>query len=300
MSTHRQEVLVVDDEVMNLELINEYLNEANIDAVCVESGEDALSILNASPRRFSAVLLDRMMPGIDGIEVLSRIKADCRINRLPVIMQTAKVGKQAMIEGLNAGAYYYLSKPYDQQTLIAIVTTAIRDYEHYLNIQETLKQSTQTLKLMDNGRFVYKSLEDGRNLAVLLANACPKSDSIVLGLTELMINAVEHGNLAIGYAEKTRLNSDGAWEAEIERRLSLPGNQNKYVTVDFNREQEHVKIVITDQGEGFDWEEYMEISPQRAFDSHGRGIAMANLVASSEIEFLEKGNKVCVTVLNGE
>ena len=296
MPDEKPTVLVVDDEIFNLELITEYLTESDIEVVCVESGEQALAVLQESSGRFSAVLLDRMMPGMNGIEVLTRIKNDEKINRLPVIMQTASTGKKNMLEGLNAGAYYYLSKPYDQETLTAIVNTAIRDYQHYVYIQESLKQSAQTLKMMEKGVFNFKSLDEGRNLAMLLANACPDSERVVLGLTELITNAVEHGNLGITYEEKSRLNAEGGWENEVVNRLASPAYKDKYATVEFNRNDTKITLVITDQGKGFDWHKYMEISPERAFDSHGRGIALANSISFKHVEYLDSGNKVCVTV----
>jgi CheY-like chemotaxis protein len=299
MGANKPVVLAVDDERLNLEIIKEYLSSIDVKTVCVESGEHALEVLQESPQRFSAVLLDRMMPGIDGIEVLKKIKADENINRLPVIMQTAKVGKEYMLEGLTAGAHYYLSKPYDQQTLIAITSTAIRDYQRYLNIQENLEQSAQTLKLMHKGEFSFKSINEARCLAALLANACPESDSVVLVLTELMINAVEHGNLGISYEEKSILNAEGEWESEILRRLALPLNIDKYATIEFYRNDKEIKFLIIDQGRGFDWQQYMEICPERAFDSHGRGIAIANSISLNKIKYLEEGNKVRVTVPNG-
>jgi len=296
MSDAKPKVLVVDDEQFNLDLIEEYLSEINVDVLCVDRGEKALSVLKESPNLFSAVLLDRMMPGIDGIEVLVKIKENKEIDRLPVIMQTAKTGRDNMLEGLNAGAHYYLSKPYDQQTLVAIVSTAIRDYELYVSMQTSLKQSAQTLEIMDKGTFSFKSLEEGRKLASLLANTCPDSEKVVLGLTELITNAVEHGNLGITYEEKSKLNAEGMWESEILNRLSLPSYKDKYATVEFERNISEITFTITDQGNGFDWHQYMEISPERAFDSHGRGIAMANSISFDQIQYLDDGKKVCVTV----
>ena len=76
MAEEKTTVLVVDDEIFNLDLITDYLTESDIDVVCVERGEHALNVLQESPERFSAILLDRMMPGMDGIEVLTRIKND--------------------------------------------------------------------------------------------------------------------------------------------------------------------------------------------------------------------------------
>ena len=292
-------VLAVDDEQFNLEIIKEYLSEINIETVCVESGELALNQLKQSPQKFSAVLLDRMMPGIDGIEVLKKIKADDKLNRLPVIMQTAKAGKDNMLEGLDAGAHYYLSKPYDQQTLLAIISTAVRDYQRFNHIQKNLEQSAQTLKLMEKGVFSFKTLDEARCLSSLLAKTCPEADSVVFILTELMINAVEHGNLGISYSEKSKLITEEKWEDEVTQRLNLPENADKYVTIEFDRRnREEIVFLITDQGAGFDWQQYMEVSPNRAFDSHGRGIAMANSLSLNHIEYLGSGNRVRVTVSN--
>ncbi|VAW52123.1 hypothetical protein MNBD_GAMMA05-655 [hydrothermal vent metagenome] len=300
MSDTKPKVLVVDDEQFNLDLIEEYLSEINVDVLCVDRGEKALSVLKESPQLFSAVLLDRMMPGIDGIEVLVKIKEDEVISRLPVIMQTAKTGRESMLEGLNAGAHYYLSKPYDQPTLVAIVSTAIRDYEHYVRMQNSLKQSVQTLEIMDRGTFSFKSIEQGRRLASLLANTCPNSEKVVLGLTELITNAVEHGNLGITYEEKSKLNAEGRWESEILSRLSSPTYKDKIAIVEFERNSSEITFTITDQGKGFDWYQYMEISPERAFDSHGRGIALAKSISFDQIKYHDDGKKVCITVPRSE
>lgn len=297
MEAAKPVVLVVDDHHFNLELIQEYMCEEEIETVCVDSGEKALSLLNESPHRFSAVLLDRMMPGIDGMEVLSRIKSEHGLKQLPVIMQTAKSSKENVLEGLTAGAHYYLSKPYSQNELITIVSSAIREYQAYVDIQERLKQTTQPLELMYRGEFAFRSLGEARNLAALLANFCPDPDSVLIGLTELMINAVEHGNLGISYEDKSKLNASGEWENEIARRLDMHAYKHKVATIEFNRDDNEITFMIVDQGAGFDHSMYLEISPERAFDSHGRGIAMANKVSFTSLEYLGIGNEVRVTVL---
>lgn len=289
-------VLVVDDDILNLELISDYLDIAGIRSECVNNGTDALERISNMPENYSAVLLDRMMPGLNGMDVLRQIKNMPEINRLPVIMQTAKISKQDMVEGFDAGAHYYLTKPYDQQTLVAIVKTAIHDYQHYIELQQTLYHASHMLEFMHHGVFCFKTLDDGRKLAAMLANACPESEKVVVGLTELMINSVEHGNLGIGYSEKSELNENGNWEQEVLRRLDLPENMGKEVSVKMTRRPDEIELVIRDQGEGFDWPKYMDMSPDRAFDSHGRGIAMAKSISFDSIQYRGKGNEVCVTV----
>ena len=289
-------VLVVDDDETNLDSVKSWLSELGIDTVCINNSIDAFYFLQESPDRFSAVLLDLMMPGDDGLNVLSKIKADEKIKHIPVIMQTTDVDNMNMLEGLSAGAHYYVAKPCDKETLVSIVSTAVRDYQHYSHTKNSLTKAVEPLGMMNKGEFRFKSLTEGRNVAAILSNACPNSDAVILGLTELIINAVEHGNLGIGYDEKTRLNANNEWEKEISRRLDLPLNKDKYVSIEFSRDINEIKFLIADQGRGFDWEQYMEISPKRIFDSHGRGIAIANSISFDQLEYLDMGNKVSVTV----
>lgn len=296
MENENKTILVVDDELFNLETVEEFLFDVDVNTVCVDSGEQALSILQQSPDQFSAVLLDLVMAGIDGMEVLSIIKADKTLSHIPVIIQSAKISKKLITEALQAGALYYLAKPYDKNSLVDIVLTAVHDFKYFTHTDNDLEKIAQTLKMMDKGVFSFKSLNEGRKLAAILANACPNSDVVVLGLTELMINAVEHGNLGISYNEKSILNANNNWENEVKRRLSLPQNRDKTVSIEFCRNKNEITFLIMDQGTGFDWKQYLEMSPDRIHDTHGRGIAMANLISFDQIDYLESGNKVCVKV----
>ena len=94
-----------------------------------------------------------MMPGDDGINVLSKIKADKKIKHIPVIMQTTDVDNMNMLEGLNAGAHYYVSKPCDKETLVSIVSTAVRDYQHYSHTKSSLTKAVEPLGMMNKGEF---------------------------------------------------------------------------------------------------------------------------------------------------
>ncbi|MCZ4304354.1 response regulator [Zoogloeaceae bacterium G21618-S1] len=82
-------ILVVDDEPFNLDIISEYLEGAGYLLQMAESGEAAWAYLRRGDSQFDLVVLDRMMPGIDGLELLRWIKADRRLADIPVIMQTA-------------------------------------------------------------------------------------------------------------------------------------------------------------------------------------------------------------------
>ncbi len=298
MSNNIDTILVVDDEELNLELIEEYLLIDGYKCECVTRGQEAIERLRKNRSKYSCVLLDRMMPGMNGIEVLNIIKTDSHYSRLPIIMQTAMTGNEFLQEGLEAGAYYYLTKPYSARTLLAIVRAAVTDYQQVVNLQHSLKETTHSLQMMQQGRFNFRTIEQAKSLAVLLAKACDHADNVVLGLSELFINAIEHGNLGISYKDKTELTEAGNWETEIKYRLSIYPYRVRNVSVEFNRTKNQQTFTIIDQGDGFSWQQYMEISPERALNSHGRGIAMAKTISFDSIEYRGKGNEVYVTVLS--
>src|SRR5512146_991995 len=105
-------LIVVDDEPINLEIIGEYLMDTGYRLSLFEDPVKAWKALEANPDEFDLVVMDRMMPRLDGMALLKLIKGDSRTRHLPVIMQTAAGSPDQVSEGLAAGAYYYLTKPF--------------------------------------------------------------------------------------------------------------------------------------------------------------------------------------------
>ncbi len=289
-------ILIVDDEELNLECVTEFLAETNYRISTAENGKVAMEMLEETPEDFNVILLDRMMPEMNGMDVLAKIKQHPVLQNCPVIFQTAKAGSLEIAEGIKAGAYYYLTKPFDEEVLLSVTKTAVDDHLRFLEIQKNLEQARMTMGMLKTAQFEFKSLEEARWIASLVSNACPEPSVVVMGLTELMINAIEHGNLRISYQEKTELNDCGAWKEEVSRRLQSAENVDKKVMLDFCRLNDSIQITITDDGEGFDWRKYMDFDPERVMDNHGRGIAVANKLSFSHVEYIGSGNQVCATL----
>ena len=168
---------------------------------------------------------------------------------------------------------------------------------HFKEIHNKLESTKLTMGMLNSAEFEFKTLEDARSIASLLSNACPQPESIVMGLTELMINAIEHGNLGITYNEKSILNEKGSWVEEVNRRLQLDININKAARINFQRHSDRIDLTIIDQGDGFDNQDYMDFDPNRVMDNHGRGIAIANKLSFSSVEYRGKGNEVFAQLL---
>ena len=289
-------LLLVDDDPVNLEILVDYLAGLDYDLVLAEGGEQAIAELSRPGAHFDTVLLDRMMPRVDGMAVLTHIMNSPDLNSIPVIMQTAASDAAQISAGLRAGAWYYLTKPFERSILRALVDSAVSDHRHVLDMQSRIRRDTQAFALVRHAEFEFRTLSDVDSLAALVASACPDPDRVIRGLNELMLNAVEHGNLGISYPEKSALNLAGTWLAEVEHRLALPQYARKCATLLFDRSDAGISITITDEGPGFDWNEYLEISVARIFDSHGRGIAIARSLSFDGLEYLGNGNQVRVRI----
>lgn len=284
-------LLIVDDEPFNLEIICEYFEGSGFVLDTAENGEEAWKLLDSGVS-YATVLLDRMMPVLDGMSLLRRMKADERFKHIPAIMQTAAGNPDQVREGLAAGAYYYLVKPYERDSLLSIVRGALADVALRQDLHRRIAEHGSALQLLSSGQFSYRSVEEAATLAAFVAQACPNPDAAALTLSELLVNAVEHGNLGISYTEKSQLRRDDRWNEEVALRLAMPAHASKRVRVSLQREEGALTIRIVDEGSGFDWRRYLEFDPERAFDPNGRGIALARMSGAATVEYEGCGNTV--------
>lgn len=292
-------VMAVDDDKTNLEILMKNLKDSGYDSIGFEDGDTAWTYLAQNPEEIDIILLDKMMPRMDGMEVLDNIKSHSLLRNIPVIIQTgdvenAKTEADRLKANLTAGAYYYLEKPFDPSVMVSLVNAAARDCVRRNELLHQMKQETSITQMIREGRFCFRTVEEANKLAAALAYHASKPEEAGVALAELMVNAVEHGNLNIGYDLKNTLISENRWEEEITRRLSLPEYKNKVVNVEFLCKNDESTVIITDQGAGFNWRKYSEFDPLRLTDPNGRGVAAARLMGV-KIEYLDQGNKVMCT-----
>ena len=289
-------ILAVDDDRTLLMLLETRLESQGYEVVTARSGEEACEILDREKDGIDAILLDRQMPGMKGLDVVERLKKDSVLKRIPIIMQTGADKPEEIKEGIDAGVYYYLTKPIDDNLLQSVLSAALREVEQRKTLRSEMNSHRISFGHITACEFEVTTLSDAENLACFAANCFPEPDHAVSGLAELLVNAVEHGNLGIGYADKTELIASATWREEVLRRQALPENEDKLVTMSLTREERRITVVIVDQGDGFEWRRFMKIDPSRASHNHGRGIAQANLLSFDTLDYNEKGTEVTATV----
>lgn len=122
MPKHR--ILVVDDEEDLLELIQYNLAKEGYRVTCVNTGEDALREARSNPP--DLIVLDLLLPSVDGLEVCKLLKNDPRTKHVPIVMLTAKVEEADMVTGLELGADDYIGKPFSPRVLTARIRAVLR------------------------------------------------------------------------------------------------------------------------------------------------------------------------------
>lgn len=289
-------LLIIDDDELIRLIIKETLEQTGYYVEIAEDGLTGWNKINTNPSGFDLVLLDRRMPNLDGLALLKRIRADQRFKELPVILLTADTKPEEILEGLAEGAYYYLTKPTSEEVLKLVIKNALNDYNQLRTLRSLVNNQTKYLQILDRAEFSIRTLTEAKELAIWLADATLAPSRTVNGFSELLINAVEHGNLGIGYAEKSQLLINGLWLKEIESRLQDPRYANLQVKVCLEKTTSAFITTIKDQGNGFDWPKFLEFNPDRIFDLHGRGIAMAKAMSFDNMEYLGNGNTVIATI----
>src|SRR5438477_3546762 len=140
----RQRILAVDDHPDNLELLKARLEAKGYEVATALGGEEALSLIKSNPP--DLMLLDVMMPKVDGMEVVRRLKSDKSLPFIPVIMQTALDSTESKVEGLGAGADDYITKPINFDELTARIKSLLR----IKSLQEDLEKREAQLEEMND------------------------------------------------------------------------------------------------------------------------------------------------------
>lgn len=140
--------------------------------------------------------------------------------------------------------------------------------------------------------FTFRTPDDLSAIMRSLTDMFTTHTHALTGIHALALNAIEHGNLEIGYLSKAEYLEEGSLQENIQTRLNDPAYAARMVEMTLTREEDGLYVVITDQGPGFDWKNYINIDPARAGQKHGRGIALAKSLSFEKITYNEAGNQV--------
>ena len=160
MTKTRDTILIVDDDPTNLQLLYEYLQDAGFRVLIAEDGESALQ--RACHTLPNIILLDVMMPDIDGFETCRRLKESEQTQNIPIIFMTALSDTVDEVKGLQLGAVDYITKPIQVETVLARLNTHLKIQE----MQQALQQQNEELQFKN--QLLQEALDTVKTLRGLL------------------------------------------------------------------------------------------------------------------------------------
>lgn len=284
-------ILAVEDDIVSMGFLQAQIDALGHHSIPAENGQDALDILRSKKEEIDVILMDREMPIMNGLTAVQRIKDDPTMRSIPIIMVTGADSAREMSEGMDAGVFYYLTKPVDEDMLRSVLSAAIRESNQSRTLSSELGKHKASFNLIESCKFTFSTLAEAESLAAFMANCFPDPMRVLAGLGALMMNAIEHGSLGIGYERKGELIARGIWRSEVERMQHLEEFEDRRVTATIAKKDDGIYVIIEDMGAGFDWKDFIQIDPARAGDSHGRGIAQAASSSFDRLTYNEAGNK---------
>jgi PAS domain S-box-containing protein len=141
LDPQNQTILIIDDEPANLAVVADYLVQSGFQIKVAQTGEAGLELARRTPP--ALILLDVRLSGMDGFEVCHRLKADERTYDIPVIFMTIVTGTEDKVRGFEAGGVDYITKPFQQEEVLARVTTHLR----FRDLTQALEDANKGLEL---------------------------------------------------------------------------------------------------------------------------------------------------------
>lgn len=285
-------ILIIEDDFISRNYLRDLLKYSGYEAVSARNVPEGLdSYIREKP---DMIICDILLPGVSGLEFLKKIREKDLTTF--VLMVASKTSERIITECFRSGANDFLKNPVLDKDILPKIAKQ-RD-----KLENKYEKTDFGTIVSGNIKMVFPT---GFDVVYLIAERVFEefvpgyfSDyvetEIRVGLSELICNAVEHGNLGITFSEKKRCTDEGNLEQLIRERLADPVLSSRLVKIEFSYNEEECEWIITDDGDGFD---YNNISVPTLEENKegfsGRGINLSKALFDS-IEYVGKGNIVKV------
>ena len=290
-------LLLIDDEQLVRDELGGILRDEGYDVITGCDGEVGLSLFRSEHP--DMVITDIRMPKLDGLSVAMTIKEEAP--HVPITVVTGHGTESMAIEALRAGVTDFIKKPVRLEDLSAAL--ARMEASRQLAAPHAQGEMPQSVEVVErtwkyrlrNELEIIPEFVDGLLGHVTSGMNDHAVMELNIALRELILNAIEHGNLGLSFEEKSQALEEGKLSALLEERNRLPEYEGRHVTITASRLQKVVYIQIADMGAGFDWHDLADpMDPANLLSSHGRGVLLARMSVDG-LTYNEKGNQVTVT-----
>ena len=224
-------ILIVDDIPKNIQVLGNILINEKYQISYTQDGNHALSLIKKN--KFDLILLDIMMPVIDGYEVCKRIIADPETASIPIIFLTAKTDKESVIKGFRMGARDYVTKPFNAEELLARVRTHLElkdKNEQLLNVNNTLEKKVleRTIELRSANKKLLTLDKAKSDFLNIISHEMRTPLNGIQGLTFLLTDSIEKKEKN-GYIKNLKEASDRLIKFSETALLITSLNTERYI-----------------------------------------------------------------------
>ncbi|WEJ62908.1 ATP-binding protein [Thiomicrorhabdus lithotrophica] len=263
---------------------------------CSTVTQAVLQVKNSPVIQYDALIIDESALNQHDLTELKSFREYSCFGLTPFILQVNNPQSDAIQKGFDLGMYFYLIYPFKAELLNTVILTATLGLSNHQEISKRLANFEIAHPRLQKAVFHIQTVSEAQAIASVLAYMTPDQKRIAIGLFELILNSIEHGNLGIGYKLKSQLITNSKLQTEVTRRLSLEENSDKFVTVTLERKTDFFEFTISDNGAGFNYTNFLDFEENRATDSHGRGIMIANRLSFDYLEYRDSGSTVICRV----
>lgn len=290
MERGNTKILIVDDDDTLRSLLAAILRNEGYSLFTAKDGAEALAVFSAEKPQ--VVITDVYMPKMDGVTLLKKIKQASP--KTHVAIMTGQGTEELAAEALRNGASNYFKKPINTFEFLHAVNLltqlVLKDRERVFD-RKRIRSETMEVVLSNDLDAIYPLIDC---ITETPAAHVPDIDSVRIGLLEMIINAIEHGNLGITFPEKQDALRKQGLRDLYSQRASLPENSGKKVTIYYAFSPSRVSYMICDEGRGFDWRAFPDPGDaSHMMDANGRGISVTRLFMD-EVIYNDKGNEVTI------
>jgi len=286
-------LLVVGFGAAEKNALQNLLKEDDIQLIFKQNLSAAIdSIHKSSSNQFQAYLIHENALDDSKFEAFYSLKQQPKFQFLPIILQVLSSQSPSIEKCMAIGLSFYLIQPYTSALLRKVLSSSTQGFMNHLEINRRLTSFSNSRALLQQSVFHIQTPSDAQAVSSILSYLTPEPKRTSVGLFELMLNSIEHGNLEIGYDEKTKLIKNGFLQEEIQHRLTQDAYRDKFTVVTYERTDNAMSITIADSGKGFDYAPFLNFEERRAMEYHGRGILIANKFSFDSLEYQNQGATV--------
>ena len=283
-------ILIIDDEDSIRKMLSIALKEKGYNVFEASNGLEGLRVFK--DKEPEIVITDVKMPEMSGIQVTKEIK---KLNYdVDVIIITGYGSEDLVIESLRVGASNFIKKPILLSERYKILEDIVLKRESKKRAEVAKDIVTYEKKKCIIGNDITKIWSIVNQIFFNITPFVKKTayEGLRIGLYEIIINAIEHGNLGITYDEKNNALNSNTYMDILDKRIDMAEKVNKKVEITSTFDNNNFQIEVKDDGSGFDYQNIPSPhDPDKILQAHGRGVFLTSIYYD-EVKYIDPGNKV--------